>query len=54
MDGSSHIWFVWPLFGWGAGLIAHGMSVYFSGGLFSRNWEERKIKEYMEKSNKRR
>lgn len=26
---SPHIlWFQWPLFGWGIGLAAHGMSVY--------------------------
>ncbi len=23
-----HIWFPWPLAGWGIGLIAHGLSVY--------------------------
>ena len=26
---SPHVpWFQWPLFGWGIGLIAHGVSVY--------------------------
>ena len=22
------LWFAWPLFGWGIGLLAHGLSVY--------------------------
>jgi len=26
------LWFVWPLFGWGIGLAAHGFAVYASGG----------------------
>ncbi len=33
---------------WGTGLLAHGLSV-FGRNLFSgQNWEERKIKEFME------
>jgi hypothetical protein len=24
------IWFYWPLLGWGIGILAHGLSVYFS------------------------
>ena len=23
-----HLWFPWPMFGWGIGLLAHGLSVY--------------------------
>ncbi len=26
-----YLWFVWPLGGWGIGLLAHGMSVYGVG-----------------------
>jgi peptidoglycan biosynthesis protein MviN/MurJ (putative lipid II flippase) len=25
-----HIWFFWPLLGWGIGLLAHGLAVHFS------------------------
>ncbi|HZG84772.1 2TM domain-containing protein [Paenibacillus sp.] len=42
-------WFVYPLFGWGIGLAAHGLSVFAHGRASS--WKERKIKEYMEKGN---
>jgi hypothetical protein len=26
------LWFVWPLFGWGIGLAAHGLAVYGAMG----------------------
>lgn len=38
-------WFWFPLFGWGLGLTIHGFSVFGYG----TNWEERKIKELMQK-----
>jgi hypothetical protein len=41
-------WFFWPLFGWGIGLLCHGLSIC-RGGLWSEAWKERKIKEFMEK-----
>ncbi|AXI08556.1 histidine kinase [Oceanobacillus sp. 143] len=44
----SYWWFIFPLMGWGIGLIAHAFSVY-SDGFMGADWEERKIKEYMEK-----
>ncbi|MFA1820925.1 2TM domain-containing protein [Virgibacillus oceani] len=44
----SELWFYYPLIGWGVGLAAHGLSV-FSSGFFGQEWEERKIKEYMDK-----
>ncbi|WP_409304468.1 2TM domain-containing protein [Peribacillus sp. SCS-155] len=41
-------WFLYPLGGWGIGLAVHGVSLLFYGSL-GADWEERKIKEYMEK-----
>ncbi len=35
---------------WGLGLTAHGLSVFLPGILFGRDWEERKIREYMKKN----
>ena len=37
------------LFFWGIGLVAHGMSVFVPQFVLGRNWEERKIKELMNK-----
>jgi hypothetical protein len=41
-------WFIYPLLGWGIGLAGHGLSTFVFGN-FGSNWEEKKIKEYMEK-----
>ncbi|MFE8701436.1 2TM domain-containing protein [Cytobacillus sp. FJAT-54145] len=40
-------WSLYPLAGWGIGLAIHGITVFSSG--FGADWEERKIKEYMDK-----
>ncbi len=42
-----NIWFYWPMLGWGIGLVAHGMSVFAIG----KGWEEKKIREILEKQN---
>lgn len=34
---------------WGIGLLAHGLSVFMPDFILGKNWEERKIKEYMER-----
>lgn len=34
---------------WGIGLIAHGFSVFGNNLFFGDHWEERKIKEFMDK-----
>jgi len=47
-------WFFWPLLGWGFGLAAHAGSVFLWNPFFGKDWEERKIKEIMEKEKKRR
>jgi len=38
------------LFFWGLGLLAHGLSVFAPTFMMGKDWEERKIREYMEKS----
>lgn len=37
------------LFFWGIGLLAHGLSVFLPGMILGNDWEERKIRELMEK-----
>lgn len=37
---------------WGIGILAHGTSVFGSNLLFGKNWEDKKIKELMEKDKK--
>ena len=36
-------------FFWGIGLLAHGLTVFVPNWIMGQNWEERKIKEFMEK-----
>ncbi len=38
-------WAYWALFGWGIGVIAHGVQVFGIG----KDWEEEQIKKYMKK-----
>lgn len=36
-------------FWWGFGLIIHGITVFGTPNIFSKDWEDRKIDEYMNK-----
>lgn len=40
------------IFFWGIGLLAHWASVFGSGFIFGKKWEERKIKELMNREKK--
>ncbi len=42
-------WFLFVTLFWGIGLLFHGLSVFSRRGMFSKEWENGKIKEYMEK-----
>ena len=44
-------WFLIVAFIWGIFIVAQGISLYRKRGLFSKEWEDRKIKEYMEEDN---
>ncbi|MCW2119704.1 2TM domain-containing protein [Flavobacterium sp. 7A] len=46
-----HYWFYWPLLGWGIGVLFHACKVFDLISVFGYDWEERKIKEFMEKEN---
>ncbi|KMQ66592.1 histidine kinase [Chryseobacterium angstadtii] len=43
-----HIWFYWPMLGWGIGIVAHAFSVFGIG----KEWEEKKIRELMDQDRK--
>lgn len=44
---TSFPWALFPALGWGIGLLAHGMNAYGYNPIFGKDWEERKIKEFM-------
>ncbi|TMU56980.1 2TM domain-containing protein [Flagellimonas algicola] len=43
------LWAFFPTLGWGFGLLMHGMEAFGTNPLWGKRWEERKIKELMEK-----
>ena len=49
LTSPDHLWFYWVTIGWGIGLFIHGMNVYGYETLFGKDWEEKKIKEILEK-----
>jgi uncharacterized membrane protein len=42
-------WFWFPVLGWGIGLIFQGFKAFSYNPFLGRNWEDRKIQEYMNK-----
>ena len=42
-------WFWFPLFGWGIGVALHGLDAYGYNFFLGKDWEEKKIKELMNK-----
>ena len=40
----------WGSFFWGIGLASHGLSVFLPNFFLGKNWEEKKIREIMEKN----
>ena len=41
-------WFLWVIFGWGIGIFFHALSTFRLNPFLSKQWEQRKIKQYME------
>lgn len=44
-----HLWFLYPALGWGIGLVLHGCKTFDYMPFLSNDWEERKLKELMDK-----
>ncbi|RPD92994.1 histidine kinase [Aureibaculum marinum] len=49
IDHWNYPWFLWAAFGWGIGLFFHAIKAFDWNPFFGKEWEERKIKEYMSK-----
>ena len=47
-----HLWFYWPLLGWGIGVLFHGIKVFNYMPFFGKDWEENKIQELIDKEKK--
>lgn len=42
-----YMWFLWVAFGWGIGLFFHALRTFRLNPFFSKDWEQRKIREFM-------
>ena len=42
-------WFYWVTIFWGFGVVSHGVKTFFGHKVFSSDWEEKKIRQIMEK-----
>jgi len=53
LDGWEYPWFLWAAFGWGIGLFFQAMDAFqiFSG--FGKEWEKRKIEEFLKEDEDR-
>lgn len=47
VDQWGYPWFLWAAMGWGIGLCFQAAKAFRLNPFFGRNWEERKIKEFM-------
>lgn len=44
----NHLWFYWPLLGWGIGVAIHAANVFELMPFLGKDWEERQIKKFMD------
>ena len=47
LTSPEYLWFIWPIIGWGVGLVIHAFTVF--SNLWGKSWEERKIREIMDR-----
>src|SRR5690554_5938838 len=53
VNGFSHPWFLWAAFGWGIGLFFQARKAFNWFSFFGKEWEEKKMEEFMEKEERR-
>jgi two-component system, LytTR family, sensor kinase len=46
-------WFWFPIIGWGIGLSIHAYHVFVSNNISVKNWEKRKIEQFMREEEKK-
>lgn len=49
LTSPENLWFIWPMFGWGIGIVAHALTVYLFSG--ETSLKERMIQSEMNKDN---
>tara|TARA_R110002072_G_scaffold16233_1_gene63748 strand:- start:50792 stop:51091 length:300 start_codon:yes stop_codon:yes gene_type:complete len=49
--GSNFPWAIFPIVGWGIGVAGHATETFGWNPFFGKDWERRKIEEFMEDDN---
>lgn len=49
LDQWQFAWFLFPLTGWGIGILGHAIGTFNLNPFLTKEWEDRKIKELVEK-----
>lgn len=49
----NHLWFYWPMLGWGIGLSFHAFNTFGRNSFFSKDWEEKRIEKHMKNYRKK-
>ena len=53
-SSASGFWPIWPIMGWGIGLLSHGLATFrLVPSFFSKDWEARKVQQYLDKDKRR-
>ena len=52
ISGGGLNWAYWVTFGWGIGIVSHYVNTFGFMGLLTKEWEDKKIKEYAKKYKK--
>lgn len=53
LTSPEHLWFFWPMLGWGVGIAVHAMKTFNLMPFLGKDWEERKLKEFMDEEERR-
>ncbi|SFN33740.1 2TM domain-containing protein [Paenimyroides ummariense] len=48
LSNDTNYWFVFPVIGWGIGLFSHAANTFNFIPFLNKDWENRKIKQYMD------
>ena len=49
---TSFPWAIFPIVGWGMGIIGHAVEAFSWNPILGKDWEQRKIREFMEEENR--
>ncbi len=49
MTSPGFLYFIFSLLGWGIAIVLHGLKAFDYAPFFNKEWEDQKIKEFMDK-----